>query len=617
MADRGSSPDLDAVVVGAGFAGLYSLYKLRTLGFTAQAFEAGDDVGGTWYWNRYPGARCDIESMFYSYQFDDALQQEWEWSERYSAQPEILAYARHVADRFDLRRDITFGTLVTAARWVDETALWTVETDKGEQVNARFLILGTGNLSSTNLPDIVGIGDFAGPIYHTGRWPQEGVDFSGRKVAVIGTGSSAIQAIPEIAKQADRVTVFQRTANYTIPAWNGPLDPKVAADIKANYDTLRAKARHYFTCNIVEPEGDSALAVDEAARRADYEKKWGEGGLNFIGTYRDLLFDADANKTAADFVKAKIREIVKDPETAEDLCPTNIIGCKRLCADTDYYATYNRDNVRLVNLKKTPIERITAEGVVAGGDLHEADALVCATGFDAMTGTILKIDIQGPRRPAHPGCVGRRAAHLPGARHRGLPQHVHDHRAGQSQCARQHDPGDRAACGFHCRLPDPHARDRRPGGGADARCPGRLGRACQRDRRQLAALHLRQLVCGRQRGRASRGSSCPTSAASRSIARPARRSSPTAIAASRSGNAMNQVERTSTLTCPECRHAEAAEMPTDAWPVFLRLPRLRRAPEAEAGRLLRLLQLWRRPLPAGPGRPLLSRAPCCVDGAVW
>ena len=395
MTNQSSTPDVDAVIVGAGFAGLYSLYKLRELGFTARAFEAGDDVGGTWYWNRYPGARCDIESMFYSYQFDDDLQQEWEWTERYSTQQEILAYAQHVADRFDLRRDIRFETLVTAAHWDDDARMWSIETDKGDRVAARHVILGTGNLSSTNLPKIDGIGNFAGPVYHTGRWPHEGVDFTGKRVAVIGTGSSAIQSIPEIAKQADFVTVFQRTANYTIPAWNGPLDPKAAADIKANYKDLREKARHYFTCNIIDAEGDSAIAIDDAERQAGYERKWREGGLGFIGAYRDLLVDEAANKTAADFVKAKIREIVKDPATAEDLTPTNVIGCKRLCVDTDYWATYNRENVRLVNLQKTPIDTITADGIDAGGAHHAADALVCATGFDAMTGTILKIDIRG------------------------------------------------------------------------------------------------------------------------------------------------------------------------------------------------------------------------------
>ena len=395
-ANNGSAnPDYDAVVVGAGFAGLYSLYKLRREGYSARAFEAGGDVGGTWYWNRYPGARCDIESMFYSYQFDDDLQQEWEWSERYSPQPEILDYANHVADRFDLRRDIQFDTRVTAAHWNDDAGLWTITTDKGAPITARFFILGTGNLSSANQPEIEGRDSFAGPIYHTGQWPHEEVDFTGQRVAVIGTGSSGIQSIPEIAKQAAHVTVFQRTANYTIPAWNQPLDPEVAADIKANYKALREKAAGFFSCNIIYPKGESALAADEAQRLDDYEDKWRDGGLGFIVTYRDLLLSDESNQTAADFVRNKIRETVTDPAVADLLCPTNTIGCKRLCVDTDYYATFNRENVDLVSVAETPIEKITPAGVVVDGKTYEADAIVFATGFDAMTGTILKIDIRG------------------------------------------------------------------------------------------------------------------------------------------------------------------------------------------------------------------------------
>jgi cyclohexanone monooxygenase len=394
-ANGGATPDFDAIVVGAGFAGLYSLYKLREAGFSARAFEAGGDVGGTWYWNRYPGARCDIESMFYSYQFDEDLQQEWEWTERYSAQPEILAYANHVADRFDLREFIQFDTRVTSAVWDNEAGLWTVETDQGERVTARFFILGTGNLSSTNMPEIEGRDSFEGPVYHTGQWPHEDVDFAGKRVAVIGTGSSGIQSIPEIAKQATYVTVFQRTANYTIPAWNEPLAPEVAKEIKQNYPALRAKAREFFSCNIIYPAGESPFDVDDATRIQDYENKWQAGGLGFIVTYRNLLQSDESNQTAADFVRNKIRETVHDPKVAELLCPTNTIGCKRLCVDTDYYKTFNRENVELVSVAETPIEKITPEGVVVEGKTYPADAIVFATGFDAMTGSILEINIRG------------------------------------------------------------------------------------------------------------------------------------------------------------------------------------------------------------------------------
>ena len=387
--------EYDAIIVGAGFAGMYMLHRARGLGLKARVFEAGSGVGGTWYWNRYPGARCDIESMFYSYQFDDALQQEWNWSERYSPQPEILEYANHVADRYDLRRDIQFDTRVSAAHWDDEAGRWSVATEDGETVTAQYFILGTGNLSSANLPEIDGRDSFKGPTYHTGQWPHDPVDFTGQRVAVVGTGSSGIQSIPEIAKQATSVTVFQRTANYTIPAWNHELAPDVRQNIKDNYADLRAEAAKMLSCNIIYPAGDSALAEDEPTRDAEYEERWKTGGLAFIGAYRDLLLDEEANRTAADFVKSKIREIVKDPETAEKLSPTNIIGCKRLCVDTNYWDTYNQNHVSLVDVAETPIDKITPEGIVVGGQLYEADAIVFATGFDAMTGAILKIDIRG------------------------------------------------------------------------------------------------------------------------------------------------------------------------------------------------------------------------------
>jgi cyclohexanone monooxygenase len=386
----------DAVIVGAGFAGMYMLHRLRGLGLTARVFEAGKGVGGTWYWNRYPGARCDVESMDYSYSFSDELQQEWRWSERYSAQPEILRYANHVADRFDLRRDIQFETRVTAAAFDEVASRWTVETDRGDRVSARFCIMATGCLSDAQVPDIKGRESFAGKWYHTGRWPHEGVDFTGRRVGIIGTGSSAIQSIPLIAKQAAHLVVFQRTPNYSMPAQNAPLDPAYEERVKATYADFRRQARESRVGFVTERSGDSALAVPEAERRREYEKRWSRGGLGFSAAYTDLLTSKEANDTAAEFFRAKIRNIVRDPEVARTLTPTDYpLGTKRLCVDTGYYDTFNRDNVTLVDLRKTPIEAITPRGVRTSEAEYAVDDLVFATGFDAMTGALLAIDIRG------------------------------------------------------------------------------------------------------------------------------------------------------------------------------------------------------------------------------
>jgi cyclohexanone monooxygenase len=387
-------PDFDAVIVGAGFAGMYMLYRSRQMGFSCRVVEAGGGVGGTWYWNRYPGARCDGESMFYSYQFSDDLQQEWEWSERYAAQPEILRYANHVADCFDLRRDIRFDTQVTAVTYDEAAGYWVIEATDGMRLTARFCIMATGCLSSANTPKFDGMEAFAGAIYHTGRWPHERVDFTGKRVGVIGTGSSAIQAIPIIAEQAQRLYIFQRTPNYAIPAWNAPLEPAMVREIKANYSELRVKQRQTFTGNMWDARDQSALAASPAERQREYEARWREGGLGFMAAYRDLLFDDEANATAAEFVRGKIREIVRDPVVAELLCPKFIIGCKRLCVDTGYYETYNRDNVTLVDVSTTPIEKIAEHGVLVDGRAYDLDVIVFATGFDAMTGALLRIDIR-------------------------------------------------------------------------------------------------------------------------------------------------------------------------------------------------------------------------------
>jgi cyclohexanone monooxygenase len=388
---------VDIAVVGAGFAGMYMVHRARAANLSVQVFEAGTDVGGTWYWNRYPGARCDIESVEYSYSFDNDLQQQWEWNERYAGQPEILTYAQHVADRFDLRRDIQFSTRVTSAIFNEKSNNWRVTTDQGDVLTARFVVFATGCLSSTNVPHFVGADSFTGATYHTGEWPHEGVDFTGKSVGLIGTGSSAIQSIPIIAAQAKHLTVFQRTATYSVPARNDTIDKEYVKDVKANYNEFRDQNRQQmgaFGSRIRRSE-QSALEVSETERRQEFERRWEEGGFAFLSSYNDFLLNHDANETVAEFVREKIYSIVKDPDTAKKLLPKQVIGCKRLCLDSGYYETFNRPNVSLVDVSADPIERITEHGLVAGGEDHTFDVLVYATGFDAMTGSLLKIDIRG------------------------------------------------------------------------------------------------------------------------------------------------------------------------------------------------------------------------------
>ncbi|HEY5637723.1 MAG TPA: NAD(P)/FAD-dependent oxidoreductase [Burkholderiales bacterium] len=387
----------DVVVVGAGFAGLYLLHRARALGFTARAFEAGSDVGGTWYWNRYPGARCDVESLEYSFGFDEALQQDWHWSERYAAQPEILRYAGHVAERFDLRRDIVFDTRVLGADWDDAAGRWTVRTDRAGACSAQFLVLATGCLSSANLPDIPGRESFAGETFHTGRWPHHAVRFAGKRVGVIGTGSSAVQSIPILAREAAELLVFQRTATYSVPARNGPLDPALEARVKADYAGLRARNRLMPNAfGSMTPRNEAAaLEATPQARAAEFEMRWQRGGLSFLGAFGDLMLDERANALAASFVRGKIHAAVPDVALATKLLPHQTIGCKRLCIDSGYYETFNRPNVRLLDAGEAPIEAITPAGVRAGGVEHPLDALVFATGFDAMTGSIDRIELRG------------------------------------------------------------------------------------------------------------------------------------------------------------------------------------------------------------------------------
>ena len=391
----GGEVETDALIVGAGFAGLYMLHRLRGLGLSCLVVERADDVGGTCYWNRYPGARCDVESLQYSYQFSEELQQDWVWTERYAAQPELLRYAQHVAERFDLVRDIRFERSVTAARFDEAAGRWRLSTGDSERFQARFCIMATGCLSVVNRPSIEGIERFQGDVLHTGDWPHGNLSFKGKRVGIVGTGSSAIQSIPIIAETADHLTVFQRTSNYAVPAHNRPLDPDVQAAVKADYPALRARAKRTRNGIDFPIPTTSALAVSDAEREAIYESRWAMGGLSFMTAFTDLLVAKRANDTLAAFIRKKIRAIVEDPNIADALSPDSIVGCKRLCVDTGYYRTFNRANVTLVDLGRTPIESVVEDGVKTDERTHRLDMLILATGFDAMTGALDRIDISG------------------------------------------------------------------------------------------------------------------------------------------------------------------------------------------------------------------------------
>jgi len=391
--------DVEAVVIGAGFSGLYMLHRLRNvMGLTVRLFEAGDGVGGTWYWNRYPGARSDSDSYVYCYSFDEDLLQKWTWSERYPEQHEIRAYLEHVAERFDLNRDITLGTRITAAAFDEETGTWTVRTDTGEAVRTRYLITGVGALSASNIPDFPGIDSFRGDSYHTGQWPHEGVDFTGKRVGVIGTGASAVQAVPLIARQAADLTVFQRTANYIVPARNGPVDPEVIAARKRDYQGIwnRVRASYFgFELNFIEK---GALEASPEERERELMARWEQGGFGiWLGSYVDIFFNDEANATVREFLHDRIRETVDDPETAELLIPKGYpFGCKRNPLDSGYFETFNQPHVHLVDVKSNPIAAITELGVrLEDGTEFALDAIVYATGFDAMTGPLNAIDIRG------------------------------------------------------------------------------------------------------------------------------------------------------------------------------------------------------------------------------
>jgi cyclohexanone monooxygenase len=397
MAETLPQAETDVVIIGAGFSGLYAHHRLRRLGLSLTGFEAGPDVGGVWYWNRYPGARCDVESLDYCYSFSRELLDEWRWNERYATQPEILAYIEHVAQRFDLRRDIAFETRVVAATFDEVAQRWLVETNRGHRVSARFVIAASGCLSEPKAPDFAGLQDFTGQWVQTSLWPKEGVELAGRRVAMIGTGSSGIQSIPLIAQEAAHLTVFQRTPNYTLPACNAPIDPEYEAKVRADY--LAHCQRNKQTKGGTQSRLATGLSVHEVAeadRAEAFERAWQFGGAGMQVLFRDLLAELPANRYVADFVAGKIRDIVKDPKTADLLTPRDYpFAAKRLCLDSDYYATFNRENVELVDISENPIERITPGGVQVAGQEYSADLIIFATGFDAMTGSLLAMNITG------------------------------------------------------------------------------------------------------------------------------------------------------------------------------------------------------------------------------
>ena len=387
----------DAIIIGAGIAGLYQLYRLRELGLSVRVYESGTGVGGTWYWNRYPGARFDSESYSYGYSFSEELLQEWDWSEHFAPQPETERYLNYVADKFDLRRHIQFSTRVTAATYDEATNCWQVQTSAGQQALARFLITAIGVLSAPYIPNFAGRDSFQGESFHTAHWPKEGRDFSGKRVAVIGTGATAVQLITEVAKQAGQLTVFQRTANYCAPLRNGPIDPEAQQQIKKSYPEIFQKCRESFGGFIHDFDARSALELSEKERLARYEELWAQPGFGkWLGNFADIMTNLDANATFTEFVQNKIRERVKDPEVAEKLVPKDHpFGTKRVPLESGYYEAYNQDNVLLVDLHETPIERITPRGIKTSAAEYVFDTIIYATGFDAVTGAFNRIDIRG------------------------------------------------------------------------------------------------------------------------------------------------------------------------------------------------------------------------------
>ncbi len=387
--------EVDAVILGAGFAGLYMLHQLKSKGFSTIVYETGDGVGGVWYWNRYPGARCDIESIYYNYTFSKELYEEWTWTSRFPEQEEILRYLNYVADRLKLRANIQFNTRVKAAHFDEEQNKWLVYLNDGHQVLAKYFITGIGCLSAANVPKFQGLDQFSGEWYHTGHWPHEKVDFTGKRVGIIGTGSSGIQAIPVIAKEAKHLTVFQRTPQYTIPARNHLYDEGFIRETKGNFENLKHAMRNSVSGTPFAYNHPSAIEDSDHHRQEVFEEAWAQGGFAFASTYKDLLTNEQSNEKAAAFIRSKIRETVQNPIVAEKLCPKYMYGTKRQVLDSDYFETYNRDNVLLVDVKESPILEITETGIQTATDHFELDMIIFATGYDGMTGPLFKIDIRG------------------------------------------------------------------------------------------------------------------------------------------------------------------------------------------------------------------------------
>lgn len=391
-----SDSPLDVLVVGAGFGGLYATYAARQAGMTVVCLESGSDIGGTWYFNRYPGARCDVESVDYSYSFDEQLQQEWQWSERYATQPEILAYIHHVAERFDLRRSIRLNTTVTAAHFDEAQSRWWIRTESGDEYRARYVVFATGSLSVPHRPDIPGFDTFSGEILYTAQWPEVEPDFTGRRVAVIGTGSSGIQSVPIIAQDAAQLTVFQRTPNYSVPVPNRSFTEDDQARIQAEYPERRAQSRVSGGGSPHRPYPKRAVDCEPEERRRVLEDAWHSGGVLFSKAFPDQFTDIQANDYAREFAEDKIRQTVQDPKRAEQLIPTDHpIGTKRICTDDGYYETFNRENVDLVDLRAEPMREVTENGIATSEGFHEFDTIVLATGFDALTGALNRIDLRG------------------------------------------------------------------------------------------------------------------------------------------------------------------------------------------------------------------------------
>jgi len=501
----------DAIVIGAGFSGMYMIKALRDkLGLKVRAYEAGETVGGTWYWNRYPGARCDSDSYIYCFTWDKQLLQEWEWSERYPEQPEILRYLEHVAERHDLKRDIQFNTRVTGAEFDESDNRWRVHTDKGDSATARYLIAAVGSLSDTNLPQFKGLEKFQGKWCHTSRFPRGGIDFTAQSVAVVGTGATAVQAIPEIAQQAKQLTVFQRTANYCVPARNGKVDPELVKARKADNDGVIKRIRESFFGFEYNFISKPVLETTPEEREREFDRMWDEGGFAFwLANYQDMFFSQEANDLCADYLKRKIRKTVKDPVVAEKLLPKgHPYGTKRQPLDSNYYETFNKENVLLVDANtEGPIEEITAKGIRAGGKEYEFDIIIFATGFDAMTGPLKALSLKGRggRKLEEVWADGPHTylgiSIASWDLDRSFSQLFHDYRPAKPVGAVQHAGVDRAACGMDRGLHRRDEQDRQDDNRGGARGTGAMGLPCQRDRQRDADAACQLLVYERQHRR--------------------------------------------------------------------------------------------------------------------